>query len=124
MTDTNECNTWTLSGAGNESAANNLRLTDEDSFSDMVRLSNDTTNDKDSIHIFEMDMDSTVIQQGLIGQGFYGEVYRGTLEKQGKNDLQQVAVKKLKTLAIEAIRDFEREISIMKVMFGNRYLQN
>lgn len=67
--------------------------------------------------IFELDVDCNVILQGRIGQGFYGEVYRGTLERDNKDaELQQVAVKKLKTRALEAdLRDFEREISIMKV---------
>lgn len=69
--------------------------------------------------IFELDADCNVILQGRIGQGFYGEVYRGTLERDNAKDAepQQVAVKKLKTRALEAdLRDFEREISIMKVM--------
>lgn len=68
--------------------------------------------------IFELDAECNVILQGRIGQGFYGEVYRGTLERDNAKDseLQQVAVKKLKTRALEAdIRDFEREIAIMKV---------
>ncbi|XP_012263583.2 tyrosine-protein kinase hopscotch [Athalia rosae] len=69
--------------------------------------------------IFELDADCNVILQGRIGQGFYGEVYRGTLERDSKDvgNQQQVAVKKLKTKALEAdLRDFEREISIMKTL--------
>lgn len=67
--------------------------------------------------IFELDADCNVILQGRIGQGFYGEVYRGTLERESnKDEPQQVAIKKLKTRALEAdLRDFEREIEIMKV---------
>lgn len=70
--------------------------------------------------IFELDADCNVILQGKIGQGFYGEVYRGTLERDNSKDIepQLVAVKKLKTRAVEAdLRDFEREISIMKVQY-------
>ncbi|XP_015116546.1 tyrosine-protein kinase hopscotch [Diachasma alloeum] len=69
--------------------------------------------------IFELDADCNVILQGRIGQGFYGEVYRGTLERDNGKDTepQQVAVKKLKTRALEAdLRDFEREIEIMKTL--------
>ncbi|KAK0071720.1 hypothetical protein PV326_000934, partial [Microctonus aethiopoides] len=69
--------------------------------------------------IFELDAECNVILQGRIGQGFYGEVYRGTLERDNAKDSepQQVAVKKLKTRALEAdIRDFEREIAIMKTL--------
>lgn len=68
--------------------------------------------------IYELDIDCNIILQGRIGQGFYGEVYRGTLERENGKDIepQQVAIKKLKTRALEAdIRDFEREIAIMKV---------
>lgn len=69
-------------------------------------------------NIFELNADCYIILQGRIGQGFYGEVYKGILERDGGKDIepQQVAVKKLKTRALEAdLRDFEREISIMKV---------
>ncbi|XP_043290064.1 tyrosine-protein kinase JAK2 isoform X2 [Venturia canescens] len=69
--------------------------------------------------IFELDADCNVILQGRIGQGFYGEVYRGILERDNAEDAepQEVAVKKLRTRALEAdLRDFEREISIMKTL--------
>ncbi|KZC14013.1 Tyrosine-protein kinase JAK2 [Dufourea novaeangliae] len=69
--------------------------------------------------IYELDIDCNVILQGRIGQGFYGEVYRGILERENGKDIepQQVAVKKLKTRALEAdIQDFEREIAIMKTL--------
>ncbi|KAJ8678849.1 hypothetical protein QAD02_014636 [Eretmocerus hayati] len=69
--------------------------------------------------IFELDADCNVILQGRIGQGFYGEVYLGTLERESVKDAepQQVAVKKLKMRALEAdLRDFEREIDIMKTL--------
>ncbi|OAD58872.1 Tyrosine-protein kinase hopscotch [Eufriesea mexicana] len=69
--------------------------------------------------IYELDIDCNVILQGRIGQGFYGEVYRGTLERENGKDIepQQVAIKKLKTRALDAdIRDFEREIAIMKTL--------
>ena len=70
--------------------------------------------------IFELATDCNVILQGRIGQGFYGEVYLGTLERENSKDSepQRVAVKKLKMRTVEAdLRDFEREISIMKVSF-------
>lgn len=53
-------------------------------------------------------------------QGFYGEVYRGSLEQLDKDcEPQLVAVKKLKADSISANRaDFEREIDIMKVTSG------
>jgi len=57
-----------------------------------------------------------VILQGRIGQGFYGEVFKGILERNGQI-IQQVAIKKLETQIcnMEAnMHDFEREIMIMK----------
>lgn len=70
--------------------------------------------------IYELDIDCNVILQGKIGQGFYGEVYRGTLERENGKDIepQQVAIKKLKKKrALETdINDFEREITIMKTL--------
>lgn len=67
--------------------------------------------------ILELDDDYNVVLQGRIGQGFYGEVYRGTLEYVGDKDIEprQVAVKKLKSSAqVSALQDFEREIDIMQ----------
>lgn len=113
----------------NDHAMHNLRLTRGGSHNDAVKLTNGNTCDNDGVsdrdssgsfgHIFELDADCNVILQGRIGQGFYGEVYRGTLEKENnKDESQQVAIKKLKTRALEAdLCDFEREISIMKVTF-------
>lgn len=69
--------------------------------------------------IFELDDDYNVVLQGRIGQGFYGEVFRGTLEYVGNKDieLRQVAVKKLKSSAVgSGLQDFEREIAIMKTL--------
>ncbi|XP_067002399.1 tyrosine-protein kinase hopscotch [Anabrus simplex] len=64
--------------------------------------------------IFELDGDCNVVLQGRIGQGFYGEVFRGTLEKGNDTEPKLVAVKKLKTNSIgTSLQDFEREISIM-----------
>lgn len=68
--------------------------------------------------IIELSGDSHVVLQGRIGQGFYGEVYRGILESIGNSDQppRQVAIKKLKSDAVSSCRrDFEREISIMHV---------
>ena len=54
----------------------------------------------------------------LFFQGFYGEVYKGTLEQDKDMEPQLVAIKKLKTNAVEtSLQDFEREITIMKVLF-------
>ncbi|XP_014232207.1 tyrosine-protein kinase hopscotch [Trichogramma pretiosum] len=67
--------------------------------------------------IFELDQDCTVILQGKIGQGFYGEVFLGIIEKDMHADPTQVALKKLKMNTLENdIKDFEREISIMKTL--------
>ncbi|GLH06136.1 Tyrosine-protein kinase Abl [Gryllus bimaculatus] len=67
--------------------------------------------------IFELDGNCNVVLQGRIGQGFYGEVYRGTLEQGSESEPQLVAVKKLKTNALgTTLQDFEREISIMKTL--------
>lgn len=63
---------------------------------------------------FELDAGYEVVSQGRIGQGFYGEVFRGTLYHDGTCP-QEVAIKKLKTRAEASLRDFEREINIMKV---------
>lgn len=70
--------------------------------------------------VFELDAECNVILQGLIGQGFYGEVYKGAIERENsKEEPQLVAIKKLKTRSMDAgQRDFEREISIMKVTYG------
>lgn len=68
--------------------------------------------------IFELDADCNVIYQGKLGQGFYGEVYLGLLERDNAEEggSQQVAVKKLKMKAAQQdLQDFEREIEIMKV---------
>ncbi|XP_063222235.1 tyrosine-protein kinase hopscotch [Bacillus rossius redtenbacheri] len=66
--------------------------------------------------IFELDSNCNVVLQGRIGQGFYGEVFRGTMERDDCEP-QLVAVKKLKGDAMGAVlQDFEREISIMKAL--------
>lgn len=55
----------------------------------------------------------------LCAQGFYGEVYKGTLERDKDLEPQLVAIKKLKTNAVEtSLQDFEREITIMKVNYS------
>ncbi|KMQ94378.1 tyrosine-protein kinase hopscotch [Lasius niger] len=67
--------------------------------------------------IFEDDTNSTcwtVYKQERIGQGFYGEVYRGTRVR--GNEMQQIAIKKLKTETEADQNDFEREIRIMKTL--------
>lgn len=64
--------------------------------------------------VLEMEEGFDVIVQGRIGQGFYGEVFKGTLERYGQT-IRQVAIKKLKPQMEANIRDFEREITIMKV---------
>ncbi|KAI4469186.1 tyrosine-protein kinase hopscotch [Holotrichia oblita] len=85
-----------------------------------INLSTATTS-LDSINsiqsIFELDGEWNVVLQGKIGQGFYGDVYRATLEKIGDEDYEprQVAVKKLKKAPeLSHLQDFEREICIMK----------
>jgi serine/threonine protein kinase len=52
-------------------------------------------------------------------QGFYGEVYKGILEQDKDMEPQVVAIKKLKTNAVEtSLQDFEREVTIMKVCYS------
>ncbi|KAK9497663.1 hypothetical protein O3M35_004350 [Rhynocoris fuscipes] len=65
--------------------------------------------------IFECTDNLNVVLQGLIGQGFYGEVFKGYLEdKNSTAEAQMIAVKKLKTNRPSCMKDFEREIEIMK----------
>ncbi|XP_075216229.1 tyrosine-protein kinase hopscotch [Lycorma delicatula] len=66
--------------------------------------------------ILELDGEYTVILDGRIGQGFYGEVYKGRMDPvDGNGEQKTVAVKKLKSGSIAtSLLDFEREISIMK----------
>jgi Protein tyrosine and serine/threonine kinase len=54
-------------------------------------------------------------------KGFYGDVYRGILERESMNkEPELVAVKRLKGDAISScLQDFEREIAIMKVFTAN-----
>lgn len=97
----------------------------EGSIGDVIQLKNGSNNGsvvyESSLSqvqdVFELDAECNVILQGLIGQGFYGEVYRGAIERENsKDEPQLVAIKKLKTRSMDAgQRDFEREISIMKV---------
>lgn len=69
--------------------------------------------------IFELGTNCNVILKHKIGQGFYGEVYLGIMEKEDNaTSPVQVAVKKLKNLGdteLRDINDFQREIDIMKV---------
>lgn len=68
---------------------------------------------------YEINENLDVILQGRIGEGFYGEVYKGTLRRRNSKEIdseQDVAVKKLKTQEdSENVLDFEREIKIMEV---------
>lgn len=68
---------------------------------------------------YEINENLDVILQGRIGEGFYGEVYKGTLRRRNGKEIdseQDVAVKKLKTQEdSENVLDFEREIKIMEV---------
>uniref|UniRef100_A0A8D8V4Y1 Tyrosine-protein kinase hopscotch n=1 Tax=Cacopsylla melanoneura TaxID=428564 RepID=A0A8D8V4Y1_9HEMI len=82
-------------------------------------LDDDTTSIES---IYDLDRKFLVILQGRIGQGFYGEVYKGLLqnkdltERPGPEDKQTVAVKKLKaqTGIDTSLVDFRREVDIMK----------
>jgi len=87
-------------------------------------------NSKDSSQwrTYEINENLDVILQGRIGEGFYGEVYKGTLRRRNGKEVdseQDVAVKKLKTQEnSENVLDFEREIKIMEVnhCFKNQLL--
>lgn len=64
--------------------------------------------------IYDIDANSQVYLQGRIGAGFYGEVFKGTLDTKD-GDQREVAIKRLKPTAMAKYSDFEREIRIMKV---------
>lgn len=75
-----------------------------------------TTSLESMSSVFELGPDVNVVLQGRIGQGFYGEVYKGTLERMDC-EAELVAVKKLRTDALSTtLADFEREINIMKTL--------
>ncbi|GJQ70199.1 putative Band 4.1 homologues [Trypoxylus dichotomus] len=103
-----------------EEFATDDTISEFSNFFQNINISTATTS-LDSINsiqsIFELDEEWNVVLQGKIGQGFYGDVYRATLEKIGDEDYEprQVAVKKLKKAPeLSHLQDFEREISIMK----------
>lgn len=81
-----------------------------------LQYTEDTSLESISVQsIFECTDNLNVVLQGLIGQGFYGEVYKGYLEdKNSTSEAQLIAVKKLKTNRPSCMKDFEREIEIMK----------
>ncbi|KAF7385653.1 hypothetical protein HZH66_011495 [Vespula vulgaris] len=123
--DIESCNDRTMAGVINcsDRTTHALRITHDGSIGDVSIVNNNCSSVSDDgtrmQNIFELNADCYIILQGRIGQGFYGEVYKGILERDGGKDIepQQVAVKKLKTRALEAdLRDFEREISIMKTL--------
>lgn len=65
--------------------------------------------------ILELDCGGVIIYQGKIGDGHYGSVYRGQYEFE--SDIKEVAIKRLKaTPDANMLRDFEREIKIMKAL--------
>lgn len=66
-------------------------------------------------HAINMD-DYVVIFQGSIGVGNYGTVSRGQLEYKCDGTIQEVAIKTLRPMQDRnAMKDFIREIDIMKV---------
>ncbi|XP_017778377.1 PREDICTED: tyrosine-protein kinase hopscotch [Nicrophorus vespilloides] len=112
---------WSVNSWSNQDATNNEAC----GLSSMMSNFNysTATTSLESINaiqsIFELDDDCNVVLQGRIGQGFYGEVYKGTLEHIGDKESppQLVAIKKLKSSAVSScLQDFEREISIMKTL--------
>ncbi|XP_066257101.1 uncharacterized protein [Euwallacea similis] len=66
--------------------------------------------------IFELDDSHAVVLKGCIGQGNFGQVFKGILESYSDNSFEpiMVAVKKVKGSTLSSIEDFEREINIMK----------
>lgn len=81
-----------------------------------MTFSTATTSLESMSSVFELGPDVNVVLQGRIGQGFYGEVYKGTLERLD-SEAELVAVKKLRTDALSTtLADFEREINIMKTL--------
>ncbi|XP_015172181.1 PREDICTED: tyrosine-protein kinase hopscotch isoform X2 [Polistes dominula] len=86
--------------------------------------SSDTPDDKSinsGSHASSLITDKTSLpwddDDSRIGQGFYGEVYKGMLDKKKDTEPEIVAVKRLKSHTLEAnVHDFQREISIMKTL--------
>jgi len=108
---------WILGDSNAQSCAGDAVSPDFSGFFSNFTFS--TTTAVDSVTsmqgIFELDGDCNVVLQGRIGQGFYGEVYKGTLEQDKDTEPQLVAIKKLKMNAVAtSLQDFEREINIMK----------
>lgn len=100
----------------------------EDSLDKTNNKSFNNKNNSQWQHTYEINENLDVILQGRIGEGFYGEVYKGTLRRRNGKEVdseQDVAVKKLKTQEdSENVLDFEREIKIMEVnhCFNNQLL--
>ena len=81
------------------------------------KLSRSITSIESIQSVIEFDLEYNIVLQGRIGQGFYGEVFKGLLECiDDKTRSRRVAIKKLKTSGTSPanLMDFEREITIMK----------
>ncbi|XP_077293855.1 tyrosine-protein kinase hopscotch [Arctopsyche grandis] len=66
--------------------------------------------------IFEFG-DYNVVLQGLVGRGFYGFVFKGSLQKDGECESRLVAVKKLISNSEKSqLEDFDQEIKIAKTL--------
>ncbi|XP_066255438.1 tyrosine-protein kinase hopscotch-like isoform X2 [Euwallacea similis] len=112
-----------LSGASSQQRLLNLDESDGSSrlFSFLSNLTFSTmTTSQDSLtsvqSIFELDDSHDVVLKGCIGQGNYGQVFKGTMENCSDTSSEpiMVAVKKLKGSTLSNVVDFEREITIMK----------
>ncbi|XP_015172173.1 PREDICTED: tyrosine-protein kinase hopscotch isoform X1 [Polistes dominula] len=121
--DTNSCNDQTMAGVINCSDHTTHAFHDishGSSIGDVSIVNNNCSSLNDLSGMppaLEFNENTVVVIQGRIGQGFYGEVYKGMLDKKKDTEPEIVAVKRLKSHTLEAnVHDFQREISIMKTL--------
>lgn len=97
---------------------NCVRISDASGGSHINRDINDDI-DKNFLGEMEENGEWHVFKRERIGQGFYGEVFKGIRTNARNNEVQEIAIKMLKTQMNDFERtnqnDFEREIEIMKV---------
>lgn len=104
-----------------EGSYNSQSETEEDS--DLVdqddevssRMYNDTRSENQEDIAYELPDGGMIVCLGVIGQGHYGIVYRGSYEKNDTDPAMEVAIKTFNNNNSANQHDFEREINIMKV---------
>lgn len=98
---------------------NCVRISDGSGGSHINRDINDDI-EKNFLGEMEENGEWHVFKRERIGQGFYGEVFKGIRTNARNNEVQEIAIKMLKTQTNDFERtnqnDFEREIEIMKTL--------